>query len=838
MRASHVAIGLQAQAQRTPDRIAVRDASGACTFAELDGLVGTLARRLLEVDPGGGRVVPVLVGRDRWSVVALHAGFRAGVPCSPIDAGLPVGVIATLCARLGRPSTAVVAAPEAIAALPSGTVGIVVPRGVDDPVEPQVTDPATPGVIVFTSGSTGHPKGVVLDWSLFDGHPAHYLTTRTPGEAAARIGVVGPLHWIVGLRRVLAVGGGASISVLNRPTVDPVDLLAWLDAEGVTQFGLGPALAARLVGVWPDGRRLERVDLIVLGGDAATADHVRILRRLGGPAATIRYGFGATETAGTTMLHRSFAPGEDLPTGPLALGPVPESGPVRLAPVGGPGGLAELVAVGTVARGYLDDPDLTAERFGVDPDGTRWWRTGDLVRRDPDGVLRPAGRVDDTVTINGRLVAPAEAETALRDLDGVRQVAVVAHRGSRRTSLVAHLVVDPAADLTPSDVRAFCGARLAPHLVPGLLVRLEHLPVLPSGKVDRTALATAPVHPWRSGEPTPPPTDLDRWLLAEVRRVLELDDVAVNDDLRTVGLDSLAAVDLCAAISDAGLGAVDPGRVYAAGSVTALTRVIGTPSARDDVVVAHPAGRRVPIVAVPGGGGTSVRFRFLVDALGDDQPFLVVEPRGLHRRGRPDRTVPDFAAHVLDASQRHLVPDGPVVVLGYSASGPVAFEVALRWHTAGRAVHLVLLDSAPTLAGQWVVDPGSTTVRTARPAQLPLAVARSAAYRIRRLPSMLRRWRHERRPTPVRFDVERYLAFQRNLVRAARAYRPSPAPFGATLMLVGTPALADACRRSITDLAVIPVEGDHGSMLEPPHVGGLAAAIRTATDAAFRGSVQ
>jgi phthiocerol/phenolphthiocerol synthesis type-I polyketide synthase D len=237
------------------------------------------------------------------------------------------------------------------------------------------------------------------------------------------------------------------------------------------------------------------------------------------------------------------------------------------------------------------------------------------------------------------------------------------------------------------------------------------------------------------------------------------------------------------------------------------------------------------VVAVPGGGGTAIRFRFLADALGGEQPLLVVEPRGMHRRGRPDRTVGHLAAHVVAEVDERLRAGAPVVLVGYSASGPVAYEAARRLRADGRTVHLVLLDTAPTLRGMWPGADPMPTIRTADRAQLPKAVLRSLAFRLSHLTTGLRRFRLEQFPGRARFDVERYMAFQRIMVRASRTYTPPPATFPATLVHVDAAGLVPQCRTVITDLAVVRVPGDHGSMLEPPHVFLVAEAIASVVDA-------
>jgi thioesterase domain-containing protein len=257
-------------------------------------------------------------------------------------------------------------------------------------------------------------------------------------------------------------------------------------------------------------------------------------------------------------------------------------------------------------------------------------------------------------------------------------------------------------------------------------------------------------------------------------------------------------------------------------------------------VVLNGGAARTPLFALPGGGGTALEFRFLAAALGADRPVAVIEPRGMHRPGPPDRTIGAAAAHVREEIGARLGPAEPCVILGFSGGGPVAYEAAQQMHAEGRPVHLVLLDTAPLRrrpppeAGVPEVGEEFETrlveVRTASVKELPGALARSARYRWR----AFRFERLVRNPGPPSFDPTRYRAFKRIQGDAGRAYEPTPAPFAATLIHVANNGdVVSTCEQLIPDLAVHVVGGNHQTMLLPPEVTRLAALIAAATDGAF-----
>ncbi len=308
-------------------------------------------------------------------------------------------------------------------------------------------------------------------------------------------------------------------------------------------------------------------------------------------------------------------------------------------------------------------------------------------------------------------------------------------------------------------------------------------------------------------------------LLADVVHLcataLRLETVGPDDDLWELGLDSLAAVDLALGCSDLGWGELEPTELIEAATPAALAEVLRTLARASfaprvsDVVVLTETGSRPPIVAFPGAGSTALAFRWLARTLGDDQPFRVVEAHGLHTVGDPDRTI-DAQADRGAAALTGAVPEGPVVLVGHSAGGAVAFEVGRRLAAAGGSPVVVLLDAVLL----WLQP----------------------------RPPALRRWRSGlagwwdrlprraliRDPGPPSQDPRRFAAFTDIGVRALVGYRPGPAAFPVWHLLVAGSGAATGWG----DLPGGLVAGEHLTMLSPPHVGGLAARIAEIVDLA------
>jgi len=257
------------------------------------------------------------------------------------------------------------------------------------------------------------------------------------------------------------------------------------------------------------------------------------------------------------------------------------------------------------------------------------------------------------------------------------------------------------------------------------------------------------------------------------------------------------------------------------------------PPSTSTVVFLNATGTRTPLFALPGGGGTALKFRFLAEALGPDQPMAVVEPRGMHRPGPPDRTAAALAEHACLEVEAHVGPDDPCVIVGYSAAGPIAFEIAQRLHTAGRQVHLVLLDSAPMLRTRDVLDetlPGPrswATVRNASPRELPDAIGQWLKWNTMNVVL----WWIARHPGPPRHHRVRYDAFRRIMGSAARSYRPEPAAFPVALIHANKDELVQRTAALAPNLSAYLIDGNHHTMLEPPEVSNVAAAIAEVIDA-------
>jgi amino acid adenylation domain-containing protein len=577
-----------------PTAIAVLDDEGTLTYAELSEQADAVAGALAQAGALRGTVTALLASRGAQFLAALLGILRAGCVLLPLD---PRDPDRRLGATLAHSEAAIVIAGPGFEALAASLldaagearrpslVALADALGHTPERERRVTvAPSDPAYAIFTSGSSGAPKGAMVAHAGL----ANHLRAKVAALAMTDTDIVAqtaPQSFDIAIWQHLApLLAGASVRVIaDEATHDPVKLLRALDEEQVTVFETVPSMLRALLDEEVQraaGRpRLMALRWLVPTGEALAP---KLCRRWMShyPAVPLLNAYGPAECSDDVTHHViEWPPAADsvrVPIGrPIAGARVyVRDARGELAPMGAPG---ELHVGGVcVGLGYLHDPELTAQAFVPDPfaEGGTLYRTGDLVRWRADGMLDFLGRIDDQEQLQGVRVEPGEVESVLGQHPAVRACAVAVRRTSDDAKVLAGYVVLRPGNLPPAaELRHFLRTRLPHYLVPATITVLDALPVNANGKVDRKALP-APALDAGAGSRVAPRTEVERGVAAIWARALQRRDLGVHDDFFELGGRSLDAVAMAVELRRAFGVTVPVFQLYREPSLGAIARFV------------------------------------------------------------------------------------------------------------------------------------------------------------------------------------------------------------------------------------------------------------------------
>ncbi|RKH02615.1 amino acid adenylation domain-containing protein, partial [Corallococcus sp. CA047B] len=603
----------EARAARTPEAVAVTSGDARWTFAQLDVRANQLAHHLRARGVGPDVWVGLFLERSVDLVVAVLGILKAGGAYVPLDPEYPQERLAFMLADSRVP---LLVTRDALADVLPATGALLVCLDSDARVlakeSPEAPARTVSGgnlaYVLYTSGSTGRPKGVMVEHQGLTNY-LDWCATAYPVTEGAGAPVHSPLAFdltVTSLLLPLTVG-------------QPITLIPQGDGVEGLQAALRSGADFSLVKLTPTHLSLLAQGLaeheaaggtraFVIGGEALSYETLALWRRHA-PGTRLLNEYGPTETVVGCCVHEVGA--EDPTTGAVPIGrPIANvelhvlDAAGRLVPPGIPGEL--FIAGLPLARGYLERPDLTAERFVPHPfsaePGARMYRTGDVVRRRLDGVLEFLGRADAQVKLRGFRIEPGEIEAVLTSHPAVREAVVLLREDTPGDARLAAYVTGDAARLESSALRAFLEAKLPAHMIPAAFVRLESLPLTSNGKVDRKALPE-PVGTRPSGiEAAPPATPTEELLAGIWAQVLRVEQVARGDDFFELGGHSLIATQVVSRVQEAFGVDLALGELFEATTLSAL-------ATRIDAAI--QAGRHLhlpPLVAAPRTGELPLSF--------------------------------------------------------------------------------------------------------------------------------------------------------------------------------------------------------------------------------------
>jgi amino acid adenylation domain-containing protein len=699
----------EAQAERTPDVVAVVFEAEQLTYAELNRRANQLAHHLRALGVGPEVLVAICLERSLEMVIGLLGILKAGGAYVPLDPAYPKERLAFMLKDAQVPvlltqERLVAGLPEhdtKVICLDSDWETIARENGENPGVS---TLPENLAYVIYTSGSTGQPKGVLVSHHSIAGHCRN---AQRYYELDSRDVVLqfASLSFDVSLEEILpTLIVGARLVIMGTNVWHPAEFHRKISEFGLTVLNLPTAYWQELAREWAGVTELVpniRPRLFIVGGDTMLPNVLKLWQRT--PVSSIRLlnAYGPTETTITaTAFEVAPRPNENTTYQRVPIGRPFANRAIYIldrhdnpVPIGVPGHLH--IGGEGLARGYLNQPELTAERFILDPfrtePGARMYKTGDLARYRPDGNIEFLGRADDQVKIRGFRIELGEIETVLGQHPAVREAVVLAREdapGEKR--LVAYVVADSSAD----ELRCFLKDKLPEYMVPAVVVLLEALPVTPNGKVDRRALpAPDRSRPDLEKAFVAPRDDIELQLARIWEEVLGVRPVGVRDNFFELGGHSLLAVRLFSLIEKR-LGKKLPlTTVFQGATVEHLAGILrqqATAGPTSSLVAIQPGGTKRPLFLVHPAGGHVFPYIHLARFLGPDQPFYGLQARGLEDGQDPHTRIEDMAAWYIQALQT-VQPTGPYLLGGWSMGGVVAFEMAQQLHAQGQRVALLAL---------------------------------------------------------------------------------------------------------------------------------------------------
>ncbi|WP_274562737.1 non-ribosomal peptide synthase/polyketide synthase [Streptomyces spiramyceticus] len=545
------------QVARAPEAVALVCGEESLTYGELDVRANRLAHVLRDRGVGLGVPVGVCLPRGVEPIVALLAVLKSGGVAVPLDPAYPAERLEFMVADSGL--AVVLAEASTVSALPDTHVLLVDEASEEMSGRPESAPalevpllPQSAAYIFYTSGSTGRPKGTVLP------HEGFLRVARDPSFALTSADVVSQLSTLSfdagALEMWSALLNGGTLAISPERMLSVEELGALLRTHGVTALWLTAGLFHEVVDA--DVRLLSGLRMVMSGGDALSPKHCqKVLEEA--PGVRLVNAYGPTEVSITASTHvLNGSPAEENPV--RLGGPAPDTGVMvldawlRPVPVGTPG---ELYVAGIgLAHGYAGRSGLTAGRFVACPfggAGERMYRTGDVVRWLPDGVLDFVGRADNQVKVRGFRIELGEVEAVLTGHPAVAQAVAVVRADQRGVKqLVAYVVAE--ADTDAAELRAFVAAGLPEYMVPAVCVVLDSLPLTANGKVDRKALPEPDLSVL--GEEYVAPRTAREQAIADVfAEVLGADRIGVHDGFFRLGGDSILAIQAVSRLRRTGL---------------------------------------------------------------------------------------------------------------------------------------------------------------------------------------------------------------------------------------------------------------------------------------------
>ncbi len=689
-------------AGRFPSHVALSSGIRSLTYFQLHAEASQLALRLRASGVDSGSLVAICARPSPEMIIGFLAILLAGGCCVPLDPAYPVERFAILLAESGADVCVATSGCEVCYPPEKQDRLITIPLAgtATVPVELPANSLTAehPAHLLFTSGSTGQPKGVLLphrgvvrlvrNQNFISITPDDVFLQAAPVSFdASLLEIWGPL-----------LNGGRLILLPDGPGL--ADIAAAVQDHGVTTLWLTSGLFQLMMDEHPGS--LKGLRYLLAGGDVLSPAHVRLaLETL--PGTTLINGYGPTENTTFTTCHHITLADLAKPTIPIGT-PISNTtvylldSRLRPVPVGIPG---ELFTGGDgLALGYHAAPELTAAKFISHPDFGRIYRTGDLCRRAQDGTLEFIGRRDQQVKVRGFRIELGEIESILTSHSAVRQAKVAVHGASSDTKrILAWVVTDSDSPVTTDALNHFLADRLPAFMRPEAVAIIEAFPLNANGKIQLSALPDpAQRKTDAAGKDAAPPVGvIEQHLAAIWRDLLGVTIINRDDDFFALGGHSLMALRMFSRINREFNKSLPLAALLQHPTIASLAALLAPPAGKTaiststdpdmgNVVMLAPGCGQPPLFCIHGGDGGVLFYRSLAKLMPPELPIYAIESLELGNSGKIKVSSISETATAYVSKLLAIQSVGPFRLAGYSFGGVVAHEMARQLVAHGRKV--------------------------------------------------------------------------------------------------------------------------------------------------------
>lgn len=713
----------EAQAAYAPDQIAVCFEDEQLTYAALNARANRLAHYLQRLGVEPEELVALCLERSTEMLAGMLGIMKAGGAYVPLDPTLPAERLSFI---IEDSRARVLITKREIGDRLSNHLrdravyldsdgDVLALESEENPTSDARADNLL--YVMYTSGSTGRPKGVAIEHRQLVNYVAG-IQKRLALPRDVSYATVSTFATDLGNTAIFpALCGGGTLHIISPERAsDSVALADYLRTRRVDCLKIVPShMLALLEG--SDPAALMPQQRLIFGGEACSWELALRMDALSEERRVLNH-YGPTETTVGALTYPIERSASNVGTGSVPLGrPIVNShvysldNQLRPVPIWVAGEL--YIAGAGLARGYINRPDLTAEKFiphpySVEP-GARMYKTGDLGRFCAGGEMEFLGRVDHQVKVRGNRIELGEIEAVLKQRAEIENAVVILREdapGDKR--LVAYLVAGRGMEINTKDLWPALRERLPEHMIPAAFVVLKKLPVTPTGKIDRAALPRPTQTRSESEKSFVAPRDEMEGKLAQIwQSTLGLQSIGVRDNFFELGGHSLLAVRLLALIEKSFGRRLALATFFQGATIEQLAEALRQQSQVQlpaPLVPIQTGNAKTPFFCVHPASGLVSSYTLLAKYLGPDQPFYGLQARGVDGEAEPHTQIEAMAAEYI-AAIRFVQPKGPYLLGGWSLGGVIAHEMARQLQEQGEQVALlVLIDAtaAPTLAAKFV----------------------------------------------------------------------------------------------------------------------------------------